>query len=30
MNPKHVNTLDIEQIRKILCTYSSRWYSTTD
>jgi len=30
MNPKHVNTLDIEQARKILLTYSSSWYSTTD
>jgi len=30
MNPKWVNTLDIEHVRKILHTYSSSWYSTTD
>jgi hypothetical protein len=27
MNPKQVNALDIDLIRKILHTYSSSWYS---
>jgi len=29
MNPKQVNTLDKDQIRKILHTYRSSWYNTT-
>jgi len=29
MNPKQVNALYIEQVRKILHTSSSSWYSTT-
>ena len=30
MNPKYINTLDIEQVSKILHTHSSGWYNTTD
>jgi len=29
MNPKQVNTLDIEQVKKTLCTYSSSLNSTS-
>jgi hypothetical protein len=28
MNPKQVNTLDTEQIKKILHIYRSNWYNT--
>jgi hypothetical protein len=28
MNPKQVNTLDIEQVKKTSHTYSSCWYNT--
>jgi len=27
MNPKQVNALDMEHVRKILHTYSSSWYN---
>jgi len=30
MNQKQDNTLDIEQVWKMLHTYSSSWYSTAD
>jgi hypothetical protein len=29
MNLKQVNTLDIEQVRELVHTYSSSWYNTT-
>ena len=30
MNKKQANTLDIEQVRKMLHTYSGSWYNGTD
>lgn len=30
VNHKQDNTLDIEQVRKMLHTYSSSWYSAAD